>query len=257
VSTPESRIVSDITDISVEQVFRLRRLIDLRYGYGIGRNRTTISCPDSAVIACSPFDLTVRAARLRTSALIDRRNDPFDPARGWFSSANFELSRPGLGSDISFGKSFLQHYQFVPIKDKLVLATTARVGLARTFRDEVLILSERFYAGGATSVRGYNENDLGARSIFGDAEGGSAMLIANGELRFPVYRWVRGVGFVDLGNVYPTIGDILHTGVQVGSGAGIRVNSPIGLLRLDLGFALNPRPFDPSWTVHFGLGHAF
>ena len=254
VSTADSKSVSDVTDISFEQVFRLRRLVDLRYGYGFGRNRTTFTNEEHPA---DNFELSVRAARLQTSALVDHRNDPFDPARGWFSSANLELSRPGLGSDISFIRSFLQHYQFVPIKDKLVLASTARVGLARTFRDEVLILSERFYAGGATSVRGYNENDLGARSIFGDAEGGSAMLIANGELRFPVYRWVRGVGFVDLGNVYPTIGDILHTGVQVGTGAGIRVNSPIGLLRLDLGVAVNPRPFDPSWKVHFGLGHAF
>jgi outer membrane protein insertion porin family len=257
VSTTESQIVSDITDISLEQVFRLRRMVDLRYGYGIGRNRTTISCPDSAVISCSPFDLTVRAARLQTSALVDRRNDPFDPVRGGFSSASLELSRPGLGSDISFVKSYLQHYQFVPMTRGLVLASAARVGLARTFRDEPLIPSERFFAGGATSVRGYHENDLGPRSIFGDAAGGSALLIANGELRFPVYRWVRGVGFVDLGNIYPAVGDILHTALQVGTGGGIRVNSPVGLLRFDLGVAVNPRPFDPSWTVHFGLGHSF
>ena len=256
-SPTDVQTVADVTEISGEQVFRLRRLIDLRYGYGIGRNRTTISCSDPTSTSCDPFDLTVRVARLQTSALVDRRSDPFDPARGSFSSVSLELSRPGLGSDISFIKSYLQRYQFVPIKDKLVLASTARVGLARTFRDEPLIPSERFYAGGATSVRGYNENDLGPRSIFGDAEGGLAMLIVNGELRFPVYRWVRGVGFFDLGNVYPTIGDILHTELQAGTGAGIRVNSPIGLLRFDMGLAVNPRPFDPSWTVHFGLGHAF
>ena len=202
------------------------------------------------------FDLTVRVARLTTSALVDRRNDPFDPARGWFSSANMELSRPGLGSELSFLRSYLQLYQFAPLRGGLVLASAVRVGLARTFRDEDLIQSERFYAGGATSVRGYREDDLGARSIFGDAEGGSALFVANSEVRFPIYRWIRGVGFVDLGDVYPTVGDLL-TSVQVSTGGGMRLNTPVGLLRFDLGLPVNPRPIDPKWRFHFGLGHAF
>jgi outer membrane protein assembly factor BamA len=252
-SSETARTVSDVTDLSAEQVYRLRRLVDLHYGYGFGGNRTTFTDP----VTNEKFDLTVRVARLTTSAVVDRRSDPFDPTKGWFTSASFELSRPGLGSELSFLRTFMQLYQFAPIRDGLVLASTVRVGLAPTFRGETLIPSERFFAGGATSVRGYIEDDLGPRSIFGDADGGSALFIANGELRFPVYRWIRGVGFVDLGDVYPTIGDLLTTGVQVGTGGGIRVNTPVGLLRLDLAFPMNPRPFDPQWRVHFGLGHAF
>ena len=242
-----SRIVSDVTEISAEQTYRLRRLVDLRYGYGLGRNRTTGSA----------FDLTVRVARLTTSALVDRRNDPFDPARGWFTSANLELSRPGIGSQLNFLRSYLQLYQFTPVRSGLVVASAVRLGMARTFRGETLIPTERFFAGGATSVRGYYENDLGARSIFDDADGGSALFIANGELRFPIYQRVRGVGFVDLGDVYPTVGDILKSGVQVGAGAGLRLNTPVGLLRFDLAVPVNRRLFDPKWRVHFGLGHSF
>jgi outer membrane protein assembly factor BamA len=246
--SPQIDIVSDVTEISLEQTYRLRRFVDLRYGYGLGRNRTTIE-------GGSTFE--VRVARLTTSGLVDRRDDPFDPTRGWFTSANFELSRPGLGSEISFLRSYLQVYRFTSVRRGLVVASTARVGMARPFRGEPLIPSERFFAGGATSVRGYRENDLGARSIFGDAEGGAALFVANGELRFPIYRWVRGVGFVDLGDVYPTVGDLLQSGVQVGAGGGIRLNTPVGLLRLDLAVPVNPRPFDPKWSMHFGLGHSF
>jgi outer membrane protein assembly factor BamA len=242
--------ISDVTEISAEQIYRLRRFIDLRYGYGLGRNRTTIEDP------ISPFDLTVKVARLTTSGLVDRRNDPFDPVRGWFSSANLEVSRPVLGSELNFLRSYLQLYNFTPVRSGLVVASAVRVGMARTFQGETLIPSERFFAGGATSVRGYSENDLGARSIFGDAEGGQALFIANGELRFPIYRWVRGVGFVDFGDVYPTVGDLLRS-LQVGTGAGIRLNTPIGLFRLDVGVPVNRRSFDEKWTVHFGLGHAF
>jgi outer membrane protein insertion porin family len=244
-----AKTVSDITEISAEQAYSLRRVVELRYGYELGRNRTTLEGSD--------FDLTVRVARLTTSGLVDRRNDPFDPVRGSFTAASLELSRPGLGSELSFLRTFLQRFQFRPIGDGVVFAAAARLGLARTFRGETLIPSERFFAGGATSVRGYRENDLGPRSIFGDAEGGPALSIVNAELRFPIYRWLRGVGFVDLGNVYPAVADLLRSGMQAGAGGGLRLNTPVGLLRLDLAVPVNRRPFDPQWSAHFGLGHAF
>jgi len=244
-----SPIVAAVTDFSAEQAYSIRRRMEVRYGYVLGVNRTTIEGED--------FDLKVRIARFTSSALMDRRSDPFNPDRGWFASANIEVSRQGLGSDINFLKGFLQYYHFVPMKHGLVLASAARVGLARTFEGEDLIPTERFFAGGAASVRGYREDDLGARSILGDAQGGQSLLVFNEELRFPIYRWLRGVGFVDLGNVYPTVGDISFTDLQVGVGAGVRLDTPVGLFRIDLGVPANPRPFDPDWRIYFGLGHAF
>ncbi|HEX7794331.1 MAG TPA: translocation/assembly module TamB domain-containing protein [Vicinamibacterales bacterium] len=252
-SGDQDKVVADETDISAQQTYRLRKLATVSYGYGLGRIRTTLP----GLFQGSTIEATVRVSRLTGNAVIERRNDPFDPSRGWFSSANFELSRPGLGSDLSFVKSFIQQFQFVPIGHGVVIASAARVGLARTYRGETLIPSERFFAGGATSVRGYADDALGGRSVLGDAEGGAASLITNGEVRFPIYRWLRGVGFVDLGNVYPSVSDMFHTGMQVGIGGGFRLNTPVGLLRLDLGKPANPRTLDSTWTVHFGLGHAF
>ena len=243
--------VSDVTEIFGEQSYRLRRLVELRYGYGFGQNRTTIEGED--------IEVKFKVARLTSSALIDRRQNPFDPRGGWFSAAGFELSRPGLGSDISFLKGFLQYYHFVPIGRHMMVASAARVGLAGTFEGQDLVPNERFFAGGATTVRGYRQDDLGPRSLIGDNEagGGRALLILNAELRFPIYRWVRGVGFVDLGNVYPTVGDMSLTDLQAGVGAGLRFNTPVGVIRLDLGAPANPRAFDPGVKVYFGLGHAF
>jgi outer membrane protein assembly complex protein YaeT len=253
-SSEEFPSTSDITELSFEQSYRLRRFLELRYGYGLGRNRTFLECNSPA---CEPFDIRVRVARLTGGGIVDRRNNPFDPAGGWFTSATYELSRPGIGSDLSFLKGFLQYFQFRPIGGRSVLASAVRLGLARTYDDEVLIPSERFFGGGATSVRGYREDDLGPRSIFGDAEGGQAMLILNAEARFPLYRWIRGVGFVDMGNVYPTVSDISFSDFLVGLGAGIRLDTPVGLIRFDVAAPANGRPFDPKWRVHFGLGHAF
>jgi translocation and assembly module TamA len=56
--------------------------------------------------------------------------------------------------------------------------------------------------------------------------------------------------------VYPTAGELLQS-LQLGTGAGLRLNTPVGLLRLDVATPLNPRPIDPKWRMHFGLGHSF
>jgi outer membrane protein insertion porin family len=245
-------ITADITSLTAEQAYRFQRKIEWRYGYGIERNHTFIRSQET-----DPFDLTVTIARFTTSGLVDRRDDAFNPARGWFVASTLELSTPGVGSDLRFLKDFTQHSYFVPIGKRLVLASGARLGLARTFGDEVLVPSERFFAGGATSVRGYREDDLGARSILDDAEGGSALLVLNSELRFPIYRWLKGVGFVDAGSVYPKVSEISFGDLQIGIGAGARFDTPVGLIRLDLGIPVNPRSFDPRWRFHFGLGHTF
>jgi outer membrane protein insertion porin family len=245
-------ITSNITALAVEEAYRVANVVELRHGFRSERNRTVIDADLE-----DPFDIKVKIARFTTSGLVDRRDDAFNPARGWFASSTVELSTPNLGSDLKFLKDFSQYSQFVRIGGGLVVASAARLGLARTFGDQVLIPSERFYAGGANSVRGYREDDLGERSVFDDAEGGSALLVLNGELRFPVYRWLSGVGFVDLGNVYPTVGDISFADLQIGIGAGARFDTPFGLFRFDFGVPANRRSFDPRWRVHFGLGHAF
>jgi outer membrane protein insertion porin family len=245
-------ITSDISSLTAEQAYRIRPTIDLRYGYGIEKNHTFIRSDQA-----DPFDLTVKIARFTTSGLADRRDDAFNPTRGWFTASTLELSTPGIGSDLKFLKDFTQYSHFVPVGRGLVVATAARLGLARTFDGEVLIPSERFYAGGANSVRGYREDALGEQSALGGAEGGSALLVLNGELRFPIHRWLKGVGFLDAGNVYPNVRDISLTNLQVGVGAGVRVDTPLGLIRFDLGVPANPRSFDPSWRFYFGFGQAF
>ena len=245
-------ITSDISSLTGEQAYRIRPSIDVRYGYGIEKNHTFIRSE-----AADPFDLTVKVARFTTSGLVDHRDDAFNPARGWFTASTLEFSTPGIGSDLKFIKDFAQYSHYIPVRRGLVVASAARLGLARTFGDEVLIPSERFYAGGANTVRGYREDALGAQSVLGGPEGGSALLVLNGELRFPIYRWLKGVGFVDMGNVYPKVGDISFTDFQVGVGAGARLDTPLGLIRFDFGVPANPRPFDPPWRFHIGLGHAF
>jgi outer membrane protein insertion porin family len=136
-----------------------------------------------------------------------------------------------------------------------VLASGARVGAARGFGQD-LIPSEKFFAGGGTTVRGFAEDGLGRQDSLG-AVGGNAMVIVNQEVRFPVYRWLRGVGFFDAGNVFASATDLSLTALEAGAGVGLRIDSPFALLRVDYGVPLSRRQEQPKGRWYFGIGHTF
>ena len=116
--------------------------------------------------------------------------------------------------------------------------------------------SQRFFAGGSRTVRGVGENSLGPRDFFGDPTGGQSMLILNEEARVPVYKWLGGVGFIDAGNVYPTIRDLKLNDLVGAVGFGLRLNTPFALLRADYGKVVwGPGPPTGKWF--FGIGQAF
>jgi outer membrane protein assembly factor BamA len=148
-----------------------------------------------------------------------------------------------------------QAYHFRAL-DRIVLASAARIGLAHALSGQELIPSERFYAGGGRTVRGAREDDLGPRDFLGPT-GGGAVLVLNQEARFPIYRWLRGVGFLDLGNVFASPSAFDLTALEGSIGFGFRLDTPFALLRLDYGRRLSPRSDEPRGRWIFGIGHIF
>jgi outer membrane protein assembly factor BamA len=137
-----------------------------------------------------------------------------------------------------------------------VLASAARLGLVRALGGQELYVGERFFAGGSRTVRGVDENSLGERDIFGDPAGGEAMVVLNQEARVPIYKWLRGVAFVDAGNVFPTTSALKLNGLAGSVGLGVRLTTPFALLRADYGrIAWGNGPRTGRWI--FGIGQAF
>ena len=141
--------------------------------------------------------------------------------------------------------------------NRVVLASAAQLGLARGFDDQELVPIERFFAGGGNSVRGYDEDALSPRNRFGDVVGGNALLVLNEEVRFPIFKWFRGVGFIDTGQAFETVGSMTLKGLPVGTGVGLRVQTPIVLLRFDVGVPLDTTRGARSRRWFFSIGQMF
>lgn len=255
-----SRLVPDLatspldvrTDATIGATQSLPGLRGLKLTYGYRYERSRTYNPNDA----DAFDITITAPRLTTTVFVDRRDDVTATTRGWLHASTVEVSRSWLGSDVEFVKYYAQQSAFRPF-GRTVLAGRAQVGLGRGFSGQDLLGSERFFAGGAVSVRGYGESVIGELDPILGVARGDGLLVLNGEIRRPLWRWISGVGFVDGGGIFDRLADVGVGEVQWGTGGGVRIATPAGLVRVDVGIPLNRRPTDKAWRVYLGLGHAF
>jgi outer membrane translocation and assembly module TamA len=120
---------------------------------------------------------------------------------------------------------------------------------------------ERFFAGGANTVRGYKERSIGPRDPkTNDPIGGEAMLIGNAELTYPVFKNFKIAVFYDIGNVWEnTDDDIDSDDFKAGAGVGIRVKTPIGPVNVDAGYPLDKAHPDDKQKIrfHFSMSRGF
>jgi outer membrane protein insertion porin family len=214
----------------------------------------------------------VQVASLIPGFQWDRRDDPVEPTRGWSSSVQLQYAFPLFEAEARYLKLFAQHSQFVSLGGGRVLALGARLGaieplgtVAGAEGDPLLSvpLDERFFAGGRTSHRAFPRFGLG---IDGETRvreddrrasiGGNGLVLLNLEYRFPVLSAVGGAVFFDSGNVWRDWRDI-DGRFRNGVGFGVRYLSPIGPLRVDVGFKLDRRPAESGYEIHFSFGNPF
>jgi outer membrane translocation and assembly module TamA len=118
---------------------------------------------------------------------------------------------------------------------------------------------DRFYAGGTgiNPVRGYARRRVGPLSGSNDPIGGRSVVVGTMELRYPLFGPLQGVAFVDAGDVELSAWQLQPQNIQTGVGFGVRANSPVGPVELDLGFGLNHRGGDSLLQVAFTIGPNF
>ena len=192
---------------------------------------------------------------LTLAAIGDERDSLTDPSRGVFWTATAELARTWLGSDADYVRLYGQLFGFVPI-GKLVWAQGLRVGEVPG-ENALALLENRFRAGGSTTVRGFEQNALGPLAPDGGSLGGQAVVVVNQELRFPIFKDLKGGLFWDAGNVWAFARELDFKDLRQSAGVGLRYMFPFGPLRLEYAWVLDPQPGEAKGRLVFGLGHAF
>ena len=201
---------------------------------------------------------TERIASLTPTLVWDFRDDRFNPRRGSVHQASLELAYSGLGGTVDFVKAEFSTSWFFSWLPPTVFALSGRLGLAAPFGEtESLPIQDRFFTGGGTSVRGFPENKLGPLDSAGNPLGGNALVVLSAEWRFPLWGWLGGAVFIDAGTVTPEVSDLRLSALKSGAGAGLRMATPVGPIRLDVGYALQPIPSESRTQVYLTVGFPF
>lgn len=203
---------------------------------------------------------TYRASMALLRLRQDTTNDPVDPSRGGIISMVGEVAPTFLGSSLQFASAVAEARRYQSLGEtKVILAGRLKFGIIEPIQDTTEIpLFRRFFCGGASSVRGYRLDYLGPRTPNGTPTGGTALVEGSLEARIPIYKQFRGVAFLDFGNVYLKPRDIDLGQLKYASGVGLRYQTPVGPLGLDVGFPLNPiDPRQDTYRIYFTIGQAF
>jgi outer membrane protein insertion porin family len=201
---------------------------------------------------------TLAISGIKPALVYDTRDNPFDPARGVLAGIQVKVASFVLLSETNFVKLEVYGSHFQRLSRRIVLALSVRGGAAFGYKDtNELPIVERFFLGGRSTVRGYEQDTLGPKGADGNPTGGNAFLMGNLEFRTSVGRGFGVVTFFDTGNVWVKVKDMNPGNLKYTAGLGLRYETPVGPLRVDYGFKLNKEPGESVGEVHFSVGQAF
>jgi len=201
------------------------------------------------------FSQPVKTITLSASLIQDHRDDPVDSRRGFANTVDFGFAPRFARSSTNYTRLVARNSTYHPVRREMVFARAASFGWLYNLSGRPVPLPENFYAGGASTHRGFPDNQAGPRDLVtGFPVGGKAFLFFQHELRFPfIGDSVGAVLFHDMGNVYSSLENISFRFSQrdrqdfdymvQAAGLGFRVRTPVGPMRVDFAFAGNSPRF--------------
>lgn len=258
------RELPSFTDQSLYTMARLERQLPWKFRGYVGH----------AFEYARPFDIPVATLILlqdtepgrtyRSSMVIyglsrDTTVNPSDPTGGGKLNLSGEGALDFLGSNLEFYRNIIEFRRYQTIVKDVVFSGRFKFGIIQPIQSTTQIpIQRRFFSGGYNSVRGYRLDYLGPRTPSGDPLGGDALLECNLQMRAPLYKKFRAVGFVDCGNVFFKASDIDVGQLKYAAGFGLNYLTPIGPVGLYFAWPLNPiDPAEDTFRVHFTIGPSF
>jgi outer membrane protein insertion porin family len=257
--------------VQMSQVFSKSLTGLFRFSY----RRVSVSDVIIPVLLIPQLVQPLRIGILSTNLVQDRRDNPSNPHRGIYNTADIGMATKYFGSQRSFARVLLRNATYYKLTDNIVLARQTQFGVIRPFaapagitEQESVPLPERFFGGGGDSLRAFPFNQAGPRDTgaplvpggptslaTGFPLGGNALFVNNIEVRFPLLGDnIQGVLFHDMGNVYSSLSNISFKFRQSSiqdfdytvhaAGFGIRYRTPVGPIRLDLAYSINPPAYN-------------
>jgi translocation and assembly module TamA len=189
----------------------------------------------------------------------NKKDNPLDPKNGWTLYLNTAPFIDVLDTNIIFLKNHVSGTYYLPLTDsqRVTLAFKTAVGSIAGSPSEDIPATERFYAGGATSVRGYGYQLVGPLNDDNDPIGGSSVMELSTEIRMKISEEYGIVPFVDCGTSFSS--RYMDSGEKLlcGAGIGLRYYTSFGPLRIDYAVPLDKRPgIDDSFQLYFSIGGA-
>src|SRR5262249_26466515 len=208
---------------------------------------------------------------------LDFRQSPLVDPRGFVANNTLDAATSAFGSEIELIRSTVRLSYFLPFGPKTLtpgvaadetvpplrrwfqqssLAFGTRAGLVHSLNhsgpDEAttIPIDERFFNGGATTVRSFGERELGPHDRKGNPIGGEFYTVYNVEYTFPLYGELKGATFFDAGNLLPTSEHPSMDDIRYALGLGLRYQLPIGPIRLDYGFNPDPQRHEDDGAFH-------
>ncbi|HEY1120352.1 MAG TPA: outer membrane protein assembly factor, partial [Haloferula sp.] len=195
---------------------------------------------------------------LRAELAYDRRDDPVTPARGYHLDAAFQAGL--IAGDVSsnYYRLDLSGAGYIPVGKK----GQVNLGLRTSYLSPSSGISEfpidlRLFTGGSDTVRSFRYNEMGPRSVTNDPLGGEAFWVANAEYVHVLFGPVKGVGFIDAGSMSAINEGLNFDSAELAAGLGIRIDLPVGPIRLEYGRNLTKDENESSGIWHFAIGAAF
>ena len=194
----------------------------------------------------------------RASLAYDRRDDPVSPSSGYHISTLLEAGY--IAGDISSNYIRFDTLAagYIPVGDNGQVNLAARTALLfPSGGTSEFPIDLRLFTGGSDSVRSYRYNELGPRSFSNDPLGGGAYWVANAEYVHKLFGVIKGVGFVDVGQLSPLDSGLSLSSPEIAVGLGLRIDLPVGPIRFEYGHNMTQDEGDPSGVWHFAIGTAF